>query len=89
MHHISNLSINDKFYTVIEEINLYDQYVHSIDEHLKHVIFKVVDNLRRDHFITIYIPDKYPIENQLLFETMVPSIIMNSYSKVINFLSHN
>lgn len=42
----------------------------------------------RNHFLTIYIPDEYPIAKQQLlnFETMIPSVSMNSLLKVNNCL---
>lgn len=81
---MQNLSNDEKFYAVVQEVNLYSQFVHTIDESLKHIKFNVLDTCRRDHFIIVYIPDEYPkiIKQGLYFETMVPSVIMNSLLRV-------
>lgn len=78
------MSNDEKFYAVIQEVNLYSQFVHTIDESLKHIKFNVLDTHRRNHFIIVYIPDEYPIVTKqgLYFETMVPSVIMNSLLRV-------
>lgn len=75
---------DEKFFTIIQEINVYSQYVHTIDENLKHVTFNVIDICRRDHLITIYIPDDYVLNKKqaLHFETTIPSVSINSLLKV-------
>ncbi|VVC31033.1 Fanconi anemia complex, subunit FancL, WD-repeat containing domain,Zinc finger, RING-type,Zinc finger [Cinara cedri] len=80
---------DDKFYTLIEDINLYGQYVHSIDENLRSVTFNVLDKCKRDHFIKIFIhDDKYPVTKRktLFFETLVPPVIMDSLLKINTIL---
>ncbi|XP_022175544.1 E3 ubiquitin-protein ligase FANCL-like isoform X2 [Myzus persicae] len=84
---LSNLSYvyaDEKFHSVIEEVNLYGQYVHKIDENLKHITFNVLDTCKHSHFIKIFIPDEYPkIKKQpLCFETMVPSVSLNLFLKM-------
>lgn len=71
---------------MIQEINLYSQFVHTIDENLKHIKFNVLDVCRRNHFIIVYIPDEYPkiTKQGLYFETVLPSVIMNSLLRVTN-----
>lgn len=75
---------DEKFYTVIQEINLCSQYVYKIDENLKHVTFNVIDICKQDHLITIFIPDDYAVikKQELSFETIIPLVIMNSLLKV-------
>lgn len=85
MHNNNNLYINEKFYAVIKEVNLYSQYVYEMDEYLKHIIFKIRDTYHNNHFITIYLPDKYPTIHPLNFESKVPTSIMDSFSKVNTF----
>lgn len=59
-----------------------------MDENLKHVTFNVLDLCKRNHFIKVYVPDDYPTtKSMLLFETMLPSVIVNSLSKVNNLFS--
>jgi len=84
---LSNLSYaydNEKFHSVIQEVNLYGQYVHQIDENLKHITFNVLDMCKHSHFIKIFIPDEYPkIKKQpLFFETMVPTVSLKLFLKV-------
>jgi len=69
---------------VIQEVNLYGQYVHKIDENLRHITFNVLDMCKQNHFIKIFIPDEYPmIKNQsLCYETIVPSVVLKSFLKV-------
>jgi len=69
---------------VIQEVNIYDQYIHDIDENLKYITFNVLDICRRNHFIKIYIPEEYSeIKNKPLeFDAMVPLIIIDSFLKV-------
>lgn len=75
---------DEKFYTVIQEINLYSHYVYNIDENLKHVTFNVIDICKQDHLITIFIPDDYAVikKQELSFETKIPLVIINSLLKV-------
>lgn len=79
---------NEKFYSIIQDINLQGQYVHAIDENLKSVTFNVFDACKRDHFIKIFILDEYPITKKqpLNFETLVPPVIIDSLLKVNNLL---
>lgn len=75
---------DEKFYSVIQEINLYSQYVHKIDDNLKHVTFNAIDICKQDHLITIFIPDDYAVikKQALSFETIIPLVTMNSLLKV-------
>lgn len=75
---------------MIEEVNLYDQYIHEIDENLKYITFNVVDICERDHLIKIYIPEEYSIlwNTPLCIDTMIPSTIINSFLKVIYICMH-
>lgn len=81
---MKNVYTDEKFYTVIQEINLYSQYVYKIDHDLKHITFNVIDIYRHDHLITIFIPDDYVMikKQALSFETIIPLVIMNSLLKV-------
>lgn len=88
----SYLHNSEKFYSLIQEVNIYGPFIYSIDENLKHITFNVIDICKRNHFITIYIPDDYPMvkKKMLYFETMVPPVTMNSLLKVnlnVNYLS--
>lgn len=76
--------IDEKLYSVIREINVYSQYVHAIDERLNHVVFNVLDTCKHDHFLTIYIPEDYPMckKQSLHFDSLIPSVAMNSLTKV-------
>ena len=84
MPNLKEICVNEKFYSVIQEVNLYGQYVHKIDENLNHITFSVLDICRHSHFIKIFIPDEYPkVKNQpLSFETMIPSVSLNLFLKV-------
>lgn len=75
---------SEQFYSLIQEVNTHSQFVHTIDENLKHITFNVRDICNRNHFITIYIPDEYPMvkKKSLYFETMIPPVTTNSLSKV-------
>lgn len=81
---LSYTKVDEKFYSVIQEVNVYGQYVHQIDENLKHITFNVFDMYRQDHFIKIFLPDEYPMvkKTTLCFEAILPSVSMNSFSKV-------
>lgn len=70
---------------MIQEVNLFNQFVHTIDENVKHIKFNVLDMCKRNHFIIVYIPDEYPVitKQGLYFETIVPPVIMNSLLRVI------
>lgn len=86
MQHLNDLWTNDNFYNIIQEVNLCGQYVHQMDENLKHVTFNVLDLCKRNHFIKVHVPDDYPTaKSMLLFETVLPSVTTNSLSKVSNF----
>lgn len=76
--------VGEKFYSVIQEVNAYCQHVHTIDEKLNHIIFNVLDGCMQNHFLTIYIPEDYPMgkKQSLHFESTVPSITMISLTKV-------
>lgn len=69
---------------MIQEVNLYGQYVHQIEENLKHVTFNVLDMCSHSHFIKIFIPDEYPKikKHPLCFETVVPTVSLNLFLKV-------
>ncbi|KAL4154531.1 hypothetical protein QTP88_000389 [Uroleucon formosanum] len=84
-----NYIFDDKFHSVIQEVNLYGQYVHTIDENLKHITFNVLDMCKHSHFIKIFIPDEYPMikKQPLRFETMVPSVSLNLFLKVNTILN--
>lgn len=89
---LSNLSYvfdHEKFHSVIQEVNLYGQYVHTIDENLKHITFNVLDMCKHSHFIKIFIPDEYPMikKQPLCFETMVPSVSLNLFLKMNTILN--
>ncbi|XP_016659495.1 uncharacterized protein LOC100161477 isoform X5 [Acyrthosiphon pisum] len=79
----------EKFHSVIQEVNLYGQYVHTIDENLKHITFNVLDMCKHSHFIKIFIPDEYPMikKQPLCFETMVPSVSLNLFLKMTTILN--
>lgn len=79
---------NEKFYSIIQDINLQGQYVHAIDENLKSVTFNVYDTCKRDHFLHIFIHNEYSITKKqpIHFETLVPPVIMDSLLKVNHFL---
>jgi len=82
---LQNLSnVDEKLYSLIQEVNLHGQYVHKIDQNLKHVTFNVLDTCKQNHFIKIFIPDEYPMvkKQPLYFETLVPSVSLNSFLKV-------
>jgi len=84
MSNLSNTHDDEKFHSVIQEVNLYGQYVQQIDENLKHITFNILDMRRNSHFIKIFIPDDYPKikKKSLCFETMVPTVILNLFLKV-------
>lgn len=87
LENITNLKEN--FYAVIQEINSYDQFIHKIDENINYITFNVLDNSKRQHLLTIYVPDEYPIikKQPLHFETIVPPIVTNNLLKVnFNYL---
>ncbi|XP_025196752.1 E3 ubiquitin-protein ligase FANCL isoform X2 [Melanaphis sacchari] len=82
---LQNLSyVDEKFYSLIQEVNLYGQYVHKIDENLKHITFNVLDMCKHNHFIKIFIPDEYPMvkKQPLCFETIIPSVSSNLFLKM-------
>jgi len=82
---LQNLSnVDEKFYSLIQEVNLHGQYVHKIDQNLKHITFNVLDMCKHNHFIKIFIPDEYPIvkKQPLCFETLVPSVSLKLFLKV-------
>lgn len=78
------MQIRENLYSVIQEANIYSQYVHEIDERLNYVIFNVLDTCRHNHFLKIYIPEDYPMckNKSLNFESMIPYVAMNSFTKV-------
>jgi len=73
---------------VIQEIDLCGQYVHSIDDNLKHITFNVLDMCGRNHFIKINIPKDYSIikNEPLYFDTIIPSICLNYLSNINTIL---
>lgn len=83
LQNCNNVYIDEKFCSIIQEIILYEEYLHTIDDNLKYITFNILDPCRRDHFIKIYINEGYPInkDKPLYFDTMLPSTI-NSLFKV-------
>lgn len=79
-------NLNTNFKAIIEEINLHSQYVHTIDENLKHITFNVLDICGRNHCIKIYIPEDYPKikKKSFKFEVDVPLVAINSLLMVSN-----
>lgn len=75
----------ETFYNLIKEIRSYSQYVHTIENDLKHITFNVLDAYKRNHLIKIYIPIEYVMtkKQQLHFETKIPIVAVNSLLKVI------
>ncbi|XP_028044428.1 E3 ubiquitin-protein ligase FANCL isoform X1 [Rhopalosiphum maidis] len=95
--------VDEKFYSLIQEVNLYGQFVHEIDENLKHITFNVLDMCKHNHFIKILIPEEYPMvkKQPLCFETIIPSVGLNlllkmnsitnlfeMFKKVVNEFNH-
>lgn len=83
--HLQNLSnVDEKFYSLIQEVNIHGQYVHKIDQNLKHITFNVLDMCKHNHFIKIFIPDEYPIvkKQPLCFETLVPPVSLKLFLKM-------